>query len=60
VYDAKGQLVKVLLNENLPAGAQTVTWNGDDQTGRPVASGVYFYRLDADGRSLGKRMLLVK
>jgi len=60
VYDAKGQLVKVLLNESLPAGAQTVTWNGDDQTGRPVASGVYFYRLDADGRTLGKRMLLMK
>jgi hypothetical protein len=60
VYDAKGSLVKVLVNENLPAGAHTATWNGDDQTGRPVASGVYFYRLDADGRSLGKRMLLVK
>ncbi len=60
VYDAKGSLVKVLVNENLPAGPHAVTWNGDDQTGRPVASGVYFYRLDADGRSLGKRMLLVK
>ncbi len=60
VYDAKGSLVKVLVNENLPAGAHSATWNGDDQTGRPVASGVYFYRLDADGRSLGKRMLLVK
>lgn len=60
VYDARGKLVKVLVNENLAAGAHEVTWSGDDQSGRPVASGVYFYRLDADGRSLGKRMLLVK
>ncbi len=60
VFDAAGRLVKVLLHDNLEAGAHSVVWAGDDDAGRPVASGVYFYRLEANGRTLGKRMLLVK
>ncbi len=60
VFDARGMLVKTLVSEELPAGAHTVTWRGDDEQGRPAASGVYFYRLEANGKTAGKRMLLVK
>ncbi|HOX25459.1 MAG TPA: FlgD immunoglobulin-like domain containing protein [Candidatus Krumholzibacteria bacterium] len=60
VFDARGHLVKTLVNENLAAGAHTITWNGDDNGGRPVASGVYFYRLEANGQTAERRMLLVK
>jgi len=60
VFDTRGRLVKVLVSEALTAGPHTAVWRGDDRQGRPVASGVYFYRLEADGRQLSKRMLLVK
>jgi gingipain R len=45
IHDARGRLVRVLVNETLSAGHHEVTWNGRDQQGRPVASGVYLARL---------------
>ena len=60
VFDARGRLVKTLVSADLPAGPHAVTWNGDDAHGQPVASGVYFYRLEADGKVAGRQMLLVK
>jgi len=47
VYSAEGRLVRVLLDGALPAGERVAEWNGDDDAGRPVASGQYFLRLDA-------------
>jgi len=60
VYNVRGQRVKTLVNEVMPAGQQSVTWNGDDNNSRSVASGVYFYKLEADGRTEVKRMVLMK
>jgi len=60
VYDARGHLVRSLVNEHLAAGPHSITWNGADDGGRPVASGVYFYRLEANGRTAERRMLLIK
>jgi Zn-dependent metalloprotease len=60
VYDVKGALVRVLLDEERPAGPQQVVWDGTGENNRPVASGVYFYRLITDGGTLDKRMLLIK
>jgi hypothetical protein len=61
VFDLHGRLVKSLLRDDLPAGEHTVTWNGRDALGRPVASGVYFVRLrTADGEQLGRKLLLAK
>jgi hypothetical protein len=60
VFDARGLLVKTLVAGDLPAGPHAVTWQGDDEQGRAVASGVYFYRLEAAGKTAGKRMILVK
>jgi len=60
VFTVDGRRVATLLRDNLPAGAHQATWDGRDTSGRPVASGAYFYRLTADGRDQVKRMVLVK
>jgi PA domain len=60
VFDAAGRLVRTLLDENLVANEYTATWNGRDDTGRGVGSGVYFARLVADGRMESRRMVLLK
>jgi len=60
VYNIKGQRVKTLLNEQMPKGAHTIVWNGKDGLGRDVASGIYFYRLNAGGFVNTKKMLLLK
>ncbi len=45
IYNTLGQRVATLLNQTLPAGEHTAEWNGLDQNGRQVASGIYIYRL---------------
>ena len=60
VYDVKGALVRTLLDERREAGRYEVTWDGRDDGGRRVASGVYLYRLEAGGKEESRRMVLVK
>lgn len=55
VYDNTGQLVKMLVNEKQNAGTYSVTFDG---TG--LASGTYFYKLETDGFTDVKKMLLIK
>ena len=52
VHDVQGRMVRVLVNEQRDAGVHRVAWDGNDSHGRPAANGVYFLRLDAQGRSL--------
>jgi hypothetical protein len=47
VYDASGQLVRVLSDCVLPSGVRDLAWDGRDATGRPAPSGLYFCRLTA-------------
>ncbi len=60
VYDVLGRKVNDLVNESLPAGTYAVEWNGKDQAGDQVASGVYFYKLTAGDYSSSKKMVLLK
>jgi len=60
VYGVDGRRLRTLLDESLPAGDHLVLWDGRDDAGHALASGVYFYRLEADGRALSKKMLLLK
>lgn len=60
VFNIVGSIVRVLVDEVQSAGVHTTLWDGTDQEGRPVASGVYFYRLQADEYSQTRRMLLLK
>ncbi|HUV36705.1 MAG TPA: C25 family cysteine peptidase [Patescibacteria group bacterium] len=62
VHDVAGRLVRTLVDEEqVPrAGGYTVTWNGTNDAGRPVASSVYFCRLSANESSQTKKMVVLK
>jgi len=60
VYDASGRLVRTLANGVSDAGAHELTWDGRDNAGVTVGSGVYFYRLTAGKYSESKKMVLLK
>jgi len=61
VYNLKGQLVKVLINDaELMQGTYNSVWDGTDNAGRGVGSGVYFMRLSFGNESFSRKMLLTK
>jgi hypothetical protein len=61
VYDTSGRLVRELLRDRPQRpGAYTVPWNGTDDRGQAVASGAYFYRLEAGGEELTRKMILLR
>lgn len=66
VFDLLGQQITELVNDLKPAGSHEVAWNGTDGNGHSVASGVYFYRLEARALDGGvsyiaaRKMLLMK
>jgi hypothetical protein len=60
IYGPTGQVVRTLVNGSLEAGQHNVTWDGMDNFGRPVASGVYIYRLTNGQNTAHKRMVLVR
>jgi hypothetical protein len=60
IYDTAGRLVRVLVDEERPAGNYTEQWNGLDDRGSMVASGVYFYRLAAGSFLETRKMVLLR
>jgi hypothetical protein len=62
IYDMLGREVKTLINNEQPAGAYRVNWNGDNNFGSKVASGIYIYRIEAgSGKFIQTRkMILLK
>ncbi len=60
VFDTSGRLINRLVSETRGAGEHTVVWNGRDQSGRLVSSGVYLYRLRAGNFEQTKRFALLK
>lgn len=60
VLDARGHLVRTLVQGVQPAGINEVHWDGRDDHGRQVASGVYYYRLQAAGLQYTRAATLVK
>lgn len=60
VYDITGKLVKTLVNEKRDAGYYTVTWDGVDERGKSVSSGIYLYRIHAGEFDAIKRCILLK
>ena len=57
VFDLRGRLVNNLVNESLPPGAHTVTWDGRDTSGRSVAAGTYFCRVTGPEGALVERLV---
>jgi len=60
VYNVRGQRVRTLVDEPLPAGEHTAVWNARDDAGRTVASGVYLLRLQTAGQAQTSKVLLLK
>jgi len=60
IYNLKGQKVKTLVNETLPAGEHSVIWDRRDSNGKQVSSGIYFYKLKAGDYQKVKKMVLIK
>jgi hypothetical protein len=60
IYDVTGRLVRTLVDEAKPAGYHVTTWDGRDDYGTEVGSGVYFVRLEAGGHVQGRKMVFVK
>ncbi|HET9235426.1 MAG TPA: S8 family serine peptidase [Candidatus Eisenbacteria bacterium] len=59
VFDLRGARVNTLLDETLEPGVRDVVWTGQDQNGRRVAPGVYFYRLEVKGQFVATRRLIL-
>ncbi len=60
IFNVLGQEVRTLVDEPQAAGMYSITWDGKDNAGREVGSGVYFYRLASGDYQTTERMLLVK
>jgi len=60
IFGVDGKLVRVLASGAKPMGRYEATWDGRDANGSPVASGVYFYRLNAGSFSETRKMVLMK
>jgi hypothetical protein len=60
IYNVLGQEVRTLVNGIHECGTYTITWDGREQHGHDMASGTYFYRLEADGYSAARRMVLIR
>lgn len=60
VYNLLGQEVASLFDEEQIGGSHTVEWNGTATGGNNVSSGVYFYRLEADGFVQTKKLMLLR
>ena len=60
VFNIKGQLINTIIDEMVEKGEHNVVFEGFDQNGKKLASGVYFYRLKIDEQQYVKRMILMK
>jgi len=61
IYDVNGALIKRLVNNKKTSGRHYIEWDGTNDSGRPVAAGIYFYRLIASGNIIDTRkMILLK
>jgi len=61
IFDLRGQAIRTLQGHDLRAGVRhEITWNGEDDAGLAMPSGVYLYQLESGGRTTSKRMSLIR
>ncbi|KPJ61089.1 MAG: hypothetical protein AMJ46_03765 [Latescibacteria bacterium DG_63] len=60
VFDVSGSIVRTLVDTSVQPGAYSEVWDGRDQSGREVPSGVYFYRLEAGDFGLTRKAILLR
>ncbi len=61
IFNIKGQKINTLVNNIFTQGSHSIIWNGDDELGKPVSSGIYYYKLNINGKTEAvKKCLLLK
>jgi hypothetical protein len=60
IYDLRGRCVRTLVDSELPAGSHSVQWDGRNDLGEQVSSGIYLYSLRAGDETFARKMTLVK
>ena len=61
IYNIKGQIINTLTQNEYTKGSHSIIWNGDDQMGKSVSSGIYYYKLNVNGITEAvKKCLLLK
>jgi flagellar hook assembly protein FlgD len=60
IYDITGGKIRTLVNRQMPAGFHQVVWQGRDDSGSSVASGVYLYRIRAGQFQQSRKMVLLR
>jgi len=60
IFDTLGRNIVTLVNEEQTAGHKAVIWNGKDENGTKVSSGLYIYQLNAEGIAIAKKMIIVR
>ncbi|MGE5680661.1 MAG: T9SS type A sorting domain-containing protein, partial [Bacillota bacterium] len=60
IYSVDGREVRTLVNENQSAGYRSSVWDGRDNAGQNVSTGIYLYKIQAGNQVLNRKMLLLK
>jgi immune inhibitor A len=60
IFSVEGRRLRTLIDETSPAGFRQIEWDGKDEHGDPVSSGIYLYRLEAGKQVLTKKMVLIR
>ena len=60
IFNQNGQKVTELINQYLPAGKHSITWNGRNSQGNKVSSGDYYYQIFSNKDTQAKKMILVR
>ena len=60
VFDAGGRMIRALDDRVLGSGRNVITWDGTDDAGHPVSSGLYLVRLEIDGTTRTRKALLMR
>lgn len=59
VFNIKGQKIKTLASNAFTKGSHSIVWNGDDESNKPVSSGIYLYKLNVNGKTEAVRKCLL-
>ena len=60
VYNLEGRLIKTLVNQVMSAGNHIVNWDGTNEIGAKVSTGMYIYQLKTNSTNLNRRMTFIK
>ena len=60
IFDSQGRQVATIVDGEKTAGRYSATWSGRDATGTPVSAGIYYARLEADGISAARKIVVLR